>query len=77
MKKLLIAFSVLILTVTFTPAQEIAKQAPEGFDQARTGIATGQIDSIRYRSETVGTTRTALVYTPPGFSKKTKRRYCS
>nr|WKN34831.1 alpha/beta hydrolase-fold protein [Tunicatimonas sp. TK19036] len=72
MKKLLIAFSVLILTVTFTPAQEIAKQAPEGFDQARTGIATGQIDSIRYRSETVGTTRTALVYTPPGFSKKTK-----
>src|SRR5690606_27642748 len=30
------------------------------------------IDTISYRSETVGTERKALVYLPPGFSKKEK-----
>ena len=48
------------------------KEAPKGFDQPRTGIATGKIDSIQYDSKTVGTTRKALIYTPPGFSKKKK-----
>lgn len=53
-------------------AQEIAQQAPPGFDKVRSGIATGKIDTIRYASKTVGTTRKALVYTPPGYSKKKK-----
>lgn len=60
------------LSTVSTTAQEIVKQAPEGFDQVRTGIATGKLDSIQYKSETVGATRTALVYTPPGFDKKKK-----
>jgi enterochelin esterase-like enzyme len=50
----------------------ILKQAPAGFDQPRAGIAAGRIDSISYPSATVGTTRKALVYTPPGYSKKKK-----
>ena len=72
MKKLLSTLSLLMLMTILAAAQEIAKQAPEGFDQERTGIATGKIDSIQYKSKTVGTTRKALIYTPPGFSKKEK-----
>ncbi|WP_247237625.1 alpha/beta hydrolase-fold protein [Telluribacter sp. SYSU D00476] len=58
-------------------AQPSDKEAPKGFDQVRSGIATGKLDTVRYESKTVGTTRKALVYTPPGvatpgFNKKTK-----
>ncbi|MGM9511974.1 alpha/beta hydrolase-fold protein [Larkinella sp. GY13] len=45
---------------------------PKGFDQVREGIATGKMDSVQYESKTVGTTRKALIYTPPGYSKKKK-----
>jgi enterochelin esterase-like enzyme len=72
MKKLLLSLALLILTTMGASAQEIAKQAPEGFDQARADIAKGKIDSIQYPSKTVGVKRKALVYTPPGFSKKKK-----
>ncbi|GHA25650.1 hypothetical protein GCM10007103_03620 [Salinimicrobium marinum] len=53
-----------------TSAQEISKEMPHGFDEERTGIATGKIDTISYASKTVGNTRKALIYTPPGFSKE-------
>ncbi|MBC3788450.1 alpha/beta hydrolase-fold protein [Spirosoma utsteinense] len=53
-------------------AQKIEKEAPKGFDQVRAGIATGKLDSISYPSKTVGTSRKALVYTPPGYTKKKK-----
>ncbi|MEK6481386.1 alpha/beta hydrolase-fold protein [Catalinimonas sp. 4WD22] len=72
MKKLLLALTICIVSVLATYAQEISEQAPEGFDQARSGIAKGKIDSIQYESKTVGTNRQALVYTPPGYSKKKK-----
>lgn len=72
MKNFFLSLTVLALTTVSTAAQEIVKQAPEGFDQVRTGIATGKLDSIQYKSETVGVTRKALVYTPPGFDKKKK-----
>jgi enterochelin esterase-like enzyme len=41
--------------------------APQGFDQVREGIRKGRIDTISYKSETVGTNRKALIYTPPGY----------
>ncbi len=53
-------------------AQDFSKLAPAGFDEVRTGIATGKIDTITYASKTVGTNRKALIYTPPGYSKKKK-----
>src|ERR1041384_3894196 len=53
-------------------AQEILKHAPKGFDSLRNDIPHGRIDSITYSSKTVGTVRRALVYTPPGYSKKKK-----
>ena len=51
---------------------QIAKEMPRGYDQPRAGVAAGRIDSISYPSKTVGTVRKALVYTPPGYSKKKK-----
>ena len=45
---------------------------PANFDKPRTGIAFGKIDTIRYKSKTVGAKRKALVYTPPGYTKKKK-----
>lgn len=53
-------------------AQDIVKQAPKGFDSLRADIPHGVIDTITYASKTVGNERRALVYTPPGFSKKNK-----
>lgn len=47
-------------------------EMPKGFEELRSGIAAGKLDSIKYASKTVGSTRKALVYTPPGFDKKKK-----
>jgi enterochelin esterase-like enzyme len=43
-----------------------------GFDVIRTDIPHGKIDTISYNSKTVGTTRKALIYTPPGYSAEKK-----
>lgn len=53
-------------------SQGILSPGPAGFDMELSGIARGKIDTITYSSTTVGTTRRALVYTPPGYSKKKK-----
>ncbi|MGV3605848.1 MAG: alpha/beta hydrolase [Planctomycetaceae bacterium] len=45
---------------------------PAGYDQAREGIAHGKLETIEYESSTVGMTRKARVYTPPGYSKEQK-----
>lgn len=45
---------------------------PENFDKPRTDILHGKIDTVQYKSKTVGSKRKALVYTPPGYSKKKK-----
>ena len=48
------------------------KPAPQGFDLPRDGIKGGMIDTISYFSETVGANRRAIIYTPPGYSKRKK-----
>ena len=53
-------------------AQNIVKHAPQGFDSLRVDIPHGVIDTIYYTSKTVGVTRRALLYTPPGFSQDKK-----
>ncbi|MGI5975299.1 MAG: sialate O-acetylesterase [Paludibacter sp.] len=47
-------------------------QIPETFDKPRTDIPQGKIDTVQYKSKSVGSKRKALVYTPPGYSKKKK-----
>lgn len=46
--------------------------AAEGFDRAQLNIAHGRIDTVTYFSKTVDTSRRAIVYTPPAFSKNKK-----
>jgi len=71
-KKLILFFSSAILWSLVSTSQSIEKSAPTGFDSVRTGIFNGKIDTIIYESKTVGTKRRAIIYTPPGFSKKNK-----
>ncbi|WP_022824200.1 alpha/beta hydrolase-fold protein [Hymenobacter norwichensis] len=72
MRKLYPLLASLLLATTALQAQPTVKEAPQGFDQPKAGIAAGRLDSISYPSATVGTTRKALVYTPPGYSKGKK-----
>ena len=68
---LVIAFTI---ALTNRPkAQNIIEHAPPGFDSLRAAIPHGKIDTVTYNSKTVGTKRIALIYTPPGYSKK--KRY--
>lgn len=55
-----------------TIGQVLEKEAPLGFDQVREAIPHGKLDSIKYTSNSVGTSRKALVYTPPGYSDRDK-----
>lgn len=71
MKKVVSAVVLLFLLLQIQ-AQEILKQMPKGFEEVRIESPKGKIDTITYNSKTVGTNRRALVYTPPGFSKKKK-----
>ena len=71
--KHLTIFSVILLVCIYQGySQNILMQAPPGFDSLRTEIQHGKIDTISYESKTVGTNRRAIIYTPPGFSKKNK-----
>ena len=72
MKVIALSLFVAILYSMPCTAQPLVKEAPKGFDVARTDIPHGKIDTINYASQTVGTIRRALIYTPPGFSKKSK-----
>lgn len=45
---------------------------PEGFKSPRENIPHGKLEMIDYESKTVGTTRKANVYTPPGYSADKK-----
>ena len=72
MNKIISTIALFFMSTILVFAQKIEKEGPKGFDQLRTDIPAGKIDSIQYESKTVGSIRKALVYTPPGFSKSKK-----
>lgn len=72
MKSLLFLLTVAGFTCSSLYAQPTEKHAPPGFDSVRSNIAHGVIDTVTYTSKTVGARRRAIIYTPPGFSKKKK-----
>ena len=72
MRNSLIFTVVFLLSGLFVSAQNTDRQAPQGFDVEKKDIPHGKIDTIQYASKTVGTTRKALIYTPPGFKKGNK-----
>lgn len=69
MKQIVLSAFFLVLFGLTAFSQDMESPAPQGFDLLREDIEHGKIDTIVYASETVGTNRKALVYTPPGFSK--------
>ncbi len=67
--------ALIVLTFVFgfkANSQSPVAPASLGFDIVRESIAHGKIDSVTYKSKTVGTLRKALVYTPPGYSPDQK-----
>lgn len=72
MKKLLFALATVLLVNISVHSQEPVKPGQPGFDVLRDSIAHGKIDTITYTSKTVDSKRRALIYTPPGYSKKIK-----
>ena len=69
-----IVFFSLLLAIPFGSAFALSNivPAPLGYDQYRDDIDHGKMETITYYSETVGTERNAMVYTPPGYSKEKK-----
>lgn len=72
MKYFLLLTGTLLLLSPHAYSQSIISQAPDGFDEERSGIANGTIETVSYMSETVGTMRDAVVYTPPGYSEENR-----
>lgn len=72
MKKKAINIIIFLLVTIPAFAQHVVEHAPPGFDSLQTAIAHGRIDTISYPSATVGNVRSALIYTPPGFSPQHK-----
>jgi len=72
MNKLFLVLAATLLMGASAIAQEPLKPASVGFDTVRANITHGMIDTITYTSTTVDSKRKALVYTPPGYSKKKK-----
>ncbi|MCJ8008441.1 alpha/beta hydrolase [Lederbergia wuyishanensis] len=70
----LAVFLGLLVTIPFqsTSASSNIEPAPPGYDTYRDDIAHGEMETVTYYSGTVGTERKAMVYTPPGYSKKKK-----
>ncbi|MEO6849542.1 MAG: alpha/beta hydrolase-fold protein [Mucilaginibacter sp.] len=72
MKKLINIMLALMIFCASAYSQGAVKRSQPGFDDVRKNIAHGRIDTITYPSKTVGVNRRALIYTPPGYSKKNK-----
>jgi enterochelin esterase-like enzyme len=72
MKHFLFLLTAFLICANITFAQTTITPASPGFDVVRTDIPHGKIDTISYNSTTVGTTRQALIYTPPGYSTDKK-----
>lgn len=63
--------SILAVVLTSMLMAQISP-ATAGFDTIRPTIPHGTIDTFVYNSKTVGVKRKALIYAPPGYSKKIK-----
>ncbi len=63
---------ILLLSTLTGYTQPLLEKAPIGFDMPDNNIPHGKIDTVSYLSTTVGCTRKALLYTPPGYSNAKK-----
>jgi enterochelin esterase-like enzyme len=70
MKQVMLSLLVAVIFSLHGSSQIV--EMPAGFDNVKENIPHGKIDTVSYSSKTVGTIRRALIYTPPGYSKKKK-----
>lgn len=70
MKKRL-SFLIILAGIACTLNAQV-KPPVAGYDTLRPAIAHGTVDTIEYNSKSVGVKRKAIIYTPPGYSKKIK-----
>jgi enterochelin esterase-like enzyme len=70
---MVLAVLVSLACTFFAQAEDLVVRAPKGFDSLRVAVPHGTLDSVFYSSKTVGVTRKAYVYTPPGFTRS--KRY--
>ncbi len=71
-RKFIFLLFVLLIICFSSNSQNKVTPAPSGFDIVRDDIPHGKIDTVTYDSKTVGASRKALIYTPPGYSKDKK-----
>ncbi len=67
-------FLFLILITLFIPVSyaQLVSPAKVGYDIYREDVVHGKLDTITYKSKTVGTERKAVIYFPPGYSEDQK-----
>jgi enterochelin esterase-like enzyme len=73
MKNYFISVFILAISSFMMDAQPTDIEMPKNYDQPRSGIAAGILDTFIYESKTVGNNRRTLIYTPPGYNKKDKK----
>ncbi|SHH74000.1 sialate O-acetylesterase [Flavobacterium johnsoniae] len=58
--------------ILFNGKEPFIVRAPLGFDEVNPNAPQGKVETLSYESKTVGSTRKATIYTPPGFNKNKK-----
>ncbi|WDF57624.1 sialate O-acetylesterase [Flavobacterium sp. KACC 22758] len=56
----------------FNGKEPFIVRAPLGFDEINPNAPQGKVETLSYESKTVGSTRKATIYAPPGFNKNKK-----
>ncbi|RZK63359.1 MAG: esterase family protein [Pedobacter sp.] len=72
MKPLILTLITILFLQTRLVAQNQIPVATIGFDLYQPAVPHGKIDTIQYTSGSVGTTRKATIYFPPGYLKTKK-----
>lgn len=72
LKKVLLVLAISFAFNSSLISQDIGKKAPSDYDIERQSIAHGKIDTVMYNSKTVGASRRALIYLPPGYPQEHK-----
>ncbi|MGB8453893.1 MAG: alpha/beta hydrolase-fold protein [Anaerocolumna sp.] len=62
----------MLVVLSGVTASSALAAPPVGYDQYRSNIPHGTVTTISYHSNTTGTDRKAMVYTPPGYSASQK-----
>jgi enterochelin esterase-like enzyme len=72
MNRICLTIFSLLWLCPFAFSQGVVNHSTIGFDVVRPSVAKGAVDTVTYASKTVGASRKALVYTPPGYTKAQK-----